>query len=77
MGNALVVDRNEVKAAILAVDTCNSLRDLPLELGRVRRHRSRASHLDEHNVPDPLWVVVQQLLKRAKLDTSISNARYT
>ena len=60
-----MVHRDEVERAVLAVDVRDELGHLALELRRVR-HGARRD-LDEDDVPDPLRVVLQQLLERAQL----------
>ena len=57
--------RDEVERTILAVDMRNELRYLPLELRRVRQRGRR--DLDENDIPDPLRVILQELLERAQL----------
>ena len=61
----LVMHRDEVERTILAVDMRDELRHLPLELRRVGQCGRR--HLDEDDVPDPLRIVLQELLECAQL----------
>ena len=61
----LVMHRDEVQRTVLAVDVRNEFRNLTLELGRVCQ-RGR-SDLDKDNVPNPLWVIVEELLEGTEL----------
>jgi hypothetical protein len=60
-----MMNGDEIQTPILPIDMRNKLADLPLQLGRIRQRRRR--HLDHDHIPDPLWVVLQELLKRAEL----------
>ena len=60
-----MVHRNKVEPAVLAVDLADELGDLTLELRAVGERGRR--DLDEHNLADPLGVVVQELLERSQL----------
>ena len=52
----------------------DELGDLSFEFGRVRE--SRRCHLDQYNFADPLRVIVQQFLKRTKLEKHDSRSKY-
>lgn len=64
-GHALMMDGNKVQTSILAVDMGYELVDLPLELRGISQRRG--CHLDHDHIPDPLWVVLQEFLKRTEL----------
>lgn len=66
-----MVYRDEVKRTVLSVDVRDELRDLALEFGRIRERRRR--DLDEHDIPDPLRVILQQLLEGTELDREVVN----
>ena len=65
VNHVLVVNRNKVQRAILAIDVRNKLAHLAFELRRVRQRGGR--DLNEDDVADPLRVVLEQLLKHAQL----------
>lgn len=60
-----MMNRYEIQTPVLAINMRDELADLPLEFWRVRQRRR--SHLDHDHIPDPLWVVLQELLKCAEL----------
>ena len=64
--DVLVMHRDEVQRAILAIDVCNELGDLALEPGRVGQ-RGRCD-LDQDDIPNPLRIIMQQLLERTELN---------
>lgn len=56
---------DEIKRTIFAVDMCYNLRDLPLEFWRIRKCRRR--DLNEDNISNPLRVVLKELLEGSEL----------
>jgi hypothetical protein len=65
--NLLMVDGNEVESTELAVDARDDLGYLTLQLGRVRGDGGRAGNLNEHDIANPLWVIMQEFLECTKL----------
>ena len=63
--NSLVMNWNKVQATVLAVDMRDEFAYLPLEFWRVRE--SRGCHLDQNNFANPLWEILQELLKSSEL----------
>ena len=65
IADALVMYGYKVQGAVLAVDMCDELRDLSLELGGIRKRRRR--DLDEDHISLPLRIILQQFLERTEL----------
>ena len=63
--DALVVDGDEVQRTELSVDVRDKLRHLTFELRRVGQRRRR--NLDKDDIPNPLRVILQELLEGTKL----------
>jgi hypothetical protein len=63
--DVLVVDGDEIQAAILSIDVSNELTNHALELGGVGKSGTR--YLDHDDVADPLRVILKELLKCPKL----------
>ena len=63
--NSLMMYRYEVERAKRSVDMRDELAHLPFEARRVRQ-RGRG-HLDEHDLPDPFRVVLQEALECTEL----------
>lgn len=62
--------RNKVQAAVITVNAGNKLRHLTLKLSSISGHGSGRGNLNEHNIANPLWVIVEELLKGAELNVS-------
>jgi hypothetical protein len=60
-----VVHRDEVEASVLSVNPSDQFTDLSLQLRRIRQ--AGTCHLDENDLPPPLWVVVEKLLEGLEL----------
>ena len=60
-----MVDGDEVQAPVLAVDVRDELGDLALEARRVGQ--GGGGDLDEDDLPSPLRIVLEELLKRFEL----------
>lgn len=63
--NLLMMHRHEIQAPKLAINIRDELANLPLELGRVGQGGRR--NLDEHDVPDPLGVRLEELVEGLEL----------
>lgn len=63
--DVLMMNWNEIKRTIFAVDMGYDLGDLPLEFWRIRKCRRR--DLNENNISNPLRVVLKELLEGSEL----------
>ena len=61
-----MVDRNEIKTAIFAIDVGNELAHKTFEFGRISQGGAR--HLNHYDVANPFRVVLQQLFEGTKLN---------
>ena len=55
--NLLMMHRNKIQTAILAIYMRHNLTHHPLQLGRISK--CRASHLDHNDVPDPFRIILK------------------